>query len=196
MLASLLSRKGPGATYAVISAFILTSIGMALADTSLFRHRAFLAASPFGSKGVRVVPAYHNNSAVSAKLYVFDINGRTGKDRNIWATTAAGLPDRAFVNDNSSVVTLSTSVPSSKGMKGHAVVIYSRRGKVLADYEVSDFLTRREIRAHCHETVSQIEWAVSSRVDFNLNDEQCTITLKWGKKLKFDLRSGTLLRDG
>jgi hypothetical protein len=102
-----------------------------------------------------------------------------------------GAPVDFFVSDAGGVVTLGDW--GSEGER-HSVVIYDTAGKVVVDRTLEDFLTKDEL-ARTERSVSSRHWRYHSEAP-EFDGQDFTVMTAWGTTLRFDVRTGTITRDG
>lgn len=146
--------------------------------------RAKIYASPDGIHGFKVIPS---QSSASATLFTLSENG---EEQTAWQGALVNTPYRVFVSDTGPVVTVDTY--ARVGYE-HALVVYDARGKVLADYQLEDLLTAKEIADHVAITAGSRWWNTEARFGFSPAGETFVITLAWGKVITVDLGTGKLV---
>src|SRR4051794_19393013 len=128
--------------------FIFWKLGLAAALTgalkgsnadSFLAPNARLYVDRSGTCALRFVPVYKGKERywpdyIRGTLFEIDIN--TGKDRTVWSAPLRDFPDVVLVSLNGEVVTIRTRVGHAQFRPEHAVVIYGRKGVVIADYDI------------------------------------------------------------
>jgi hypothetical protein len=142
-------------------------------------------ASSYGLYGLKTLPPEALSGQSQARLFTLE---KDGKEKVIWETKLVNIPHRALVTDDGKyVVTLDTW--ANVGFK-HSLVIYGEKGKVIADFELEDLLTKDEIAKNVELTETSRWWSKGARVELNPTNDQLTMTLKWGKVIRVSLPKG------
>lgn len=165
-----------------------------LAD-SFQRPDARVFASKLGSFGFKSVPVENaDHDFEHSHGMLFTLNA-SGKEHVLWETRLLNVPHRALVSDHGKyVVTLDTGLGAIATGTKHCLVIYGRKGKVIADFQLGDLLTEEEIAQHAPPaTKGDTRWFFrEARFEFDYDNDQLVITFEWGKTLRISLSKGTV----
>jgi hypothetical protein len=136
----------------------------------------------------------------SARLVLFRLND-AGEEITVWTRDLLHVPHRLLVSDRGWVVGV-----DEWGRLGynHALVVWDPSGKQVADYRLEQLLSPGDIREHCAISTSSRRWATDARFRFEHQGrggsdakpeghDRLVMTLSWGQRLTFDLRTGALV---
>ena len=127
--------------------------------------------------------------ATEAVGVMFGVN-KDGSDGVVWRRPLVNLPYQAYISESQGhLVTIDTY--ANLGYE-HVLVVYGPKGKMLADYDLSDLLNPGEISKNVEQTRGSRWWAKDAKIKF-LNGTTLEITLHWGKVIKVSLETGKLV---
>ena len=116
--------------------------------------------------------------------------GPNGAETGVWTRELVNIPVSALVtNDGKHVVTFDTW---AKLGYEHAVVMYSERGAVVADYNLEALLSADEIASSVRKTATTRPWLQGATIVFDKSDTDVVITLKWSKTIRIALTTGRI----
>jgi|GEM_PF-3339495 len=156
-------------------------------------------ASKGGMFGLRVIP---QGDAARGVFFRLDAQG---EPVTVWDRPMASNPVEVYISDYGHVATLDRW--GSKGTK-HALVMYGRDGKALADLTLPELFPDVNFAKNPYilVTPSSIHWTLNATVSFEsgavMRDETgfdrtespvLRIDTLWGSKLRFDAESGKSL---
>lgn len=75
----------------------------------------------------------------------------------------------------------------------HAITIYDKKGQLIADLDLEDFLTAKEIDNVPH-SVSSRHWKTDANIRVGYKNELLYIDLAGGVKISIELKTGEVLR--
>jgi hypothetical protein len=161
---------------------LLVLAGSARADTwASPRPKDFT--SPSRNRTFKVTPG--KRGLFDNATGVLILRDKDGKEKTAWERKLVNLPHQAFVSDHTNHVVTIDTYARLGGQ--HSLVVYGKDGKVLADYQLEDLLTREDIRRHVTQTVSSRWWASGAKCAFSAEGNEFVATLSWGKVIKIDL---------
>jgi hypothetical protein len=159
--------------------------------------RAFVSSSTAGNTYTRVVPL--DKGYGRARITMYEVEGRTGKDKKVWTVVTEHAPRPVLVSANREAVAVFGG-PNRAKDGVITLTFFSQKGKLLASYYLHDLLTPEETRDHTFETMSIVDWNVGAKYRFEEDsrgfvDTTLVLDFSWGKSLRFDMRTGRLMKD-
>jgi hypothetical protein len=127
---------------------------------------------------------------------LFSLSNHSDKQEKVWERRLVASPGRVFVS-HGFVVTVDMACRA--GWQ-HSLIVYGRKGQVLADYKLEDLLSVEEINERVMRSVSSRNW--TQRVTFEFEtpldgpSPLFKITLPWGRVIVIRLATGEIQPSG
>jgi hypothetical protein len=154
-------------------------------------------ASETGRYGLKVIPPQGSQleKRPRAQAALFRIN-EAGQEQTVWNGRLVNIPSIAIIEDTmKDPVRLVTFDTYGQEGHDHALVLYNEKGKVIADYKLTDFMPAESI-THRQHTASSIFWIRKGDYEFyedSMTARRClVIHLEKWFGMEVDLDTGKL----
>jgi hypothetical protein len=144
-----------------------------------------------GEVALKVIPPKDLRNDAKAKGTLFKLN-EDGSEKVVWEHDLVNVPMTVVVeNRGKCVVTINTY--AHLGYE-HALVIYDAKGTVVVDYALEDLLTKEDIQAHVHQSISSRYWITEREAASITLDGEAPfeIVFSWGKTLEINPLTGKI----
>jgi len=180
--------------YTFVSTLLLFALSVAAWADSWPNAGSRVFAETTGGRGFKVIPisaaAGTHAGEVQSRGVLFYLEN-DGTEKVLWDKLLVNIPVGVLVSSRGNcVVTLDTWAHMSYE---HGLVVYGAKGEVVADFKLEDLLSKDEIQKNVDQSVSSRNWLRDANTRFDETAEHLVITLKWGKLITLDLKTGKIV---